>query len=174
MPLPWYALHVASNCEHQVIDRLDQAGVEGFYPHVMVKSRRHSRPDVPNKFFPGYCFAAFNLAERTPVIQIPQIIRILGWAHSPVQIPDSEIAAIRTMTLSAPASVAACPYVVAGQPVVITRGPLQGLEGFVAYMKNVKNKVRVVVSVSMLQRSISAEVDAGDIEIIQRAPQMAA
>src|SRR4051812_30749703 len=122
--MPWFAIHVASNCESQVCDRLDQAGIESFYPYVTEKSR-DGRRSINRKFFPGYVFAKFELADRTPVIAIPQVIRILGWVRQPVPVPDSEIAAIRKMTESAPASLSHCPYVAGGETVVIRCGPLQ-------------------------------------------------
>ena len=70
MSLPWYALHVASNAELLVADRLDQAVVESSYPHVITRSR-NGRRDVERKFFPGYVFVRFDLDTRTPVIRIP-------------------------------------------------------------------------------------------------------
>jgi hypothetical protein len=49
-------------------------------------------------------------------------------------------------------------------PVVVRYGPLQGLQGIVLRAKG-QERDRVVVSVSMLQRSITAEVDAADLEL---------
>jgi transcription antitermination factor NusG len=162
--LPWYALHVASNTEGQVVDRLSDARIDSFFPHVMAKSR-DKRRDITRKFFPGYVFANFDLAERTPVIRIPQVISILGCAHSPAIIPTSEVDAIRTMTLFATADVTACPYVAAGEQIRIMCGPLVGLEGYVIEMKG---EALVVVSVTMFQRSIRTRVAIEDIQVIPR------
>lgn len=166
MSLPWYALHVASNCEQQVVDRLSDARIDSFYPHVMAQSR-DKRRTIPRKFFPGYVFGNFDLADRTPVIQIPQVIQILGIAHSPAMIPTLEVDAIRTMTLFATANVTACPYVAAGEQIRVTCGPLVGLEGFVLRQKN---KCRVVVSLTALHRSITTDVAVEDIQVIPPAP----
>jgi transcription antitermination factor NusG len=90
-----------------------------------------------------------------------------------VAIPEVEIAAVRLM-VSAPAvqSVAAAPYVATGDRVIVRRGPLAGLEGFVVYVP--KGKPRVVVSVTMLGRSVSAEVDEDMIELLESALPVAA
>jgi hypothetical protein len=48
--------------------------------------------------------------------------------------------------------------------VVIERGPLSGVEGILV---DVRGKVRLVVSVNLLQRSVSAEVDRHSIRPIQ-------
>lgn len=170
--MPWYALHVASNTESQVCSRLDLAGIDSFYPSFSETSKDGRRTKI-NKCFPGYVFAQFDMAKHAPVTRIPQIIRILGWVNRPVPIPDAEIAAVRTMTQSpATASLTACPYVAAGQAVVIRRGPLAGLEGFVVYAK--PGKARVIVSITMIQRSMSAEFDVRDIEVLPEAAAKAA
>jgi transcription antitermination factor NusG len=155
----WYALHVVSCAEALVSRRLQDASVESYYPARMVPSKRKYRRDVEQRFFPGYVFARFDLAGRGPVITIPQVIQILGPAHAPTPIPDSEIAAVRMMTHSADASLAPCPYVAVGESVVIQRGSLQGLDGIVL---RTKGKTRVVVSIATLRQSMSAEVDAAD------------
>ena len=55
------------------------------------------------------------------------------------------------------------PYVQVGQAVLIERGPLSGLEGILV---EVKGKLRLVVSINLLQRSVSAEVDRDSIRSI--------
>ena len=157
-PLPWYALHVASNQEEAITDRLDQAEIESYYPHRREKSA-DGRRGREIKYFPGYLFARFDLAASGPVIRIPQVIRILGIGITPVEIPDPEIAAVRLMT-SVSSTVSAHPFIAIGSPVVIKCGPLQGLEGLVVHTRGA---LRVVVSVTFLQRALSAEVAAADL-----------
>ena len=48
------------------------------------------------------------------------------------------------------------PFLQVGQVVLIERGPLAGVEGI---LENVKAKCRIVVSIQMLQRSVSTEID---------------
>lgn len=162
----WYALHVRSQAEQLVAEKLDGVGIEAFFPHERVKSR-DKRREVIRKFMPGYVFGRFELEEKTPVVAIPQVVSILGAGRHAVAIPDGEIQAVR-LIVSAPKSAAAipCPYVAAGDRVRVRSGPLQGLEGYVAYLKNM---ARVIVSVQMLQRSISAEVAADSLELLERA-----
>lgn len=156
----WYALHVASCTEAIVAESLEDAGIEAYYPSATVKSARQYRPAFEKPFFPGYVFSRFDLTERTPVIRIPQVIRILGSGHEPEVIPDSEIDGVKIMTASAIAS--PCPFLAHGVRVVIRTGRLAGVEGIVVRLKN---KTRVVVSIKMLERSCSAEVDADSLEL---------
>ena len=53
------------------------------------------------------------------------------------------------------------PFLRAGQKIVVTRGPLSGVEGFLV---SSKNEYRLVVSIQLLQRSVAAEIDRDCIE----------
>lgn len=171
--MPWYALHVKPQSESLVAEKLDRIGLEGYYPHLVEKAAKNPRRSIERKFFPGYVFGHFAFAERGHVTEIPQVVSILGFGTHAISIPDAEVEAVRQM-VSAPAAlttVTECVYVGAGDRVRVRRGPLAGLEGYVAYAKNT---ARVIVSVSMLQRSISAEVDTDSLTVIERALAIAA
>ena len=155
----WYALHVKYETEALVSAALTYAGVEAYYPSTPIKARRY-RPEFQQPFFPGYVFGRFDLSERTPVIRIPQVIRILGAGNEPAVIPDAEVDGVKIMSASAIAS--PCPFLAHGVRVVIRSGRLAGVEGIVLRLKN---KTRVVVSIKMLERSCSAEVDADSLEL---------
>jgi len=81
----------------------------------------------------------------------------------PEQIPDAEIERVRRMVESG-LLVTPHPYVRVGQAVLIERGPLSGVEGILV---DVRGKIRLVVSVNLLQRSVSAEVDRHSIRPIR-------
>jgi transcription antitermination factor NusG len=158
----WYALHVRSNHEHLVAEKLEYAGVEAFYPHKSERSR-DDRRDVEKKFMPGYVFARFDLAEKTEIVAIPQVVNILGWGKHAVSIPDYEIDAVRKI-ISFPSDAEPCEFYAAGARVRVKWGPLAGLEGYVIRSQR---KTQVVVSVTMLARSISAQVEADSLELAE-------
>ena len=165
----WYALHVRSQAESLVVDKLDGAGIESFYPHILKLSRDRKR-SLEVKFMAGYVFSRFSLDHAEPVTVIPQVLSILGFGDQPAAVPDSEIASVKLITRF-PELAMPCPYVHTGDRVLVTSGPLRGLEGFVAYAKSV---ARVIVSIGMLGRSISAEVDAESLEMLEPATALAA
>jgi transcription antitermination factor NusG len=70
-------------------------------------------------------------------------------------ISDAEIEAVQTVLQSGLAA-APCPFLLEGQRVRVVRGALSGLEGI---LLSKKNQLRMVISVTMLQRSISVEID---------------
>jgi transcription antitermination factor NusG len=170
--MDWYALHCRSAQERLVVDKLGREGIDAFYPHLVEErkdpSRKGGARTIERKFFPGYCFARFELLHARPVIEIPQVVSIVGCGRSPVALSEFEVAAVRRI-VNTPLvkAVESCAFVSAGDRVRVVRGPLAGLEGFVVYAKN---SARVIVSVTMLRRSISAEVDVAMLEPIAREP----
>ena len=56
-----------------------------------------------------------------------------------------------------------------GQSVCVVRGPLTGLEGTVI---EVRSSLRLILSLPLLQRSISVEIDADCVQITKRALQL--
>lgn len=71
--------------------------------------------------------------------------------------------------LTAGLSCEAWPYLKAGQPIVIEHGPLAGFDGTVL---QVKGQYRLIVQISLLQRSVAAEVDREAVQ--PRTQQIAA
>jgi transcription termination/antitermination protein NusG len=160
----WYALHCRPNTERLVIDKLHASGVGGFYAHVMRRSL-DGRRNIEEKFFPGYAFVHFDLVNRLIALSIPQVVAILGAGPRMEAIPDAEIEAVQQL-VTAPQTIHPCPYVAAGDRVRVEAGPLRGLEGYVSYERG---SARVVVSVTMLARSIAADVDRDSLQLIERA-----
>jgi transcription antitermination factor NusG len=55
------------------------------------------------------------------------------------------------------------PYTRAGQKVEVTSGPLRGLKGVLIQMRSQR---RILVSVTLLQRSVLVDIDVADIRPI--------
>ncbi len=158
----WYALHVRSQCESLVSLQLEDAGIEAFFPHRIEPSKNGKRETI-QRFMPGYVFGRFDILAKTPVVAITQVVSILGWGRHAVSIPDSEIQSVKLM-VDAPVIVSACPFGACGELVRVKYGPLAGATGIIVALP--KNKFRLVVSIEMMGRSISSEVDAESCELI--------
>jgi transcription antitermination factor NusG len=87
-----------------------------------------------------------------------------------VAIAEDEIERIRKMVQSG-LLVSPWPFLEAGQTVLIERGPLTGVEGI---LEEVKGKCRLVVSISLLRRAVSAEVDRHWVRPVKASPRIAA
>ena len=110
--------------------------------------------DLP--LFPGYLFCRLDIRERLlPVLTTPGVIRIVGAGKTPIAIGDDEIAAVQAVIRSGLPTIP-WPSLAPGSRVFIERGPLAGLEGVAV---NVEKKYRLIVSVSLLQRSLAVEIE---------------
>jgi transcription antitermination factor NusG len=152
----WYALYVRSRHEKVVEGGLRGKGYTAFSPFYRTKRKRVDRIaeiDVP--LFPGYVFCLFDSTKRLPILTTPGIVSIVGPGNRPQPVNDAEIASIRTLALSG-RPVQPWPFLRSGQRVRLQAGPLVGAEGI---FLRVKDEYHLVVSVTLLQRSVSVMVE---------------
>ncbi len=153
---PWYAVRVRSNHERVAALHLRQRGYEGFSPCYKSEKQWSDRKKTTERFlFPGYVFCRLDFEDRLPVLTIPGVVGVVGFGKEPCPVPEYEIEHVRKM-IDSGLLVTPWPFLRTGQTVRIERGPLVGLEGI---LLEIKASLRVVVSISMLQRSVSAEID---------------
>ncbi|MFH0962419.1 MAG: UpxY family transcription antiterminator [Planctomycetota bacterium] len=159
----WHAVYTKARHEKTVTRRLRGSSIETFLPLVPRMSRWSDRRKlVAFPLFPGYLFVCVTPDRWTEVLQTRGVVRLLGGAASqPWVVSEDTVAALRLMVTS-DVPVDPYPYLRAGRPVRVTRGPLKGLEGV---LESRKGTLRVVVLVPVLGRSASAEVNAEDIEV---------
>jgi transcription antitermination factor NusG len=154
----WFALQVWTQHENSVAKILALKGIETLSPNKRVWRRWRDRTqacDIP--LFPGYVFAKFDAERKLPVVVTPKVQNIVGFGKNPSPVPVAEIEAIRRVAESG-LDVESGPAFSAGDMVQIVSGPLAGVCGVLAEMRSV---IRLVVSVEMINRSISVEVTPG-------------
>lgn len=167
---PWFALRVRSNYERVAAIHLRDRGFEGFSPIYTAESQWSDRKkQVDRSLFPGYVFCRLNPEDRLPVLTIPGAVGLVGFGKGPSAIPESEIESVRKMVGSG-LLVAPWPFLAVGQTVLIERGPLTGVEGI---LQQIKKAFRLIVSVQLLQRSVSVEIDRSWIRPLSPAQRVA-
>jgi len=160
---PWFALRVRSRHEHTVATHLQGRGYESFLPLYKCRHRWSDRfKEIELPLFPGYVFCKFNFLNRLPVLSIPGVVHVVGVARTPVPIDESEIAAIQAAVKSGLPS-QPWPFLTIGQKVRIEYGPLCGLEGVLLSFRGHR---RLVLSVTLLQRSVAVQVDEAWVQPI--------
>lgn len=165
---PWYALQVRPRFEKVVATILKGKGYEEYLPCYKSQRRWSDRSKtIELPLFPGYTFCRVDVRDKLPVLVVPAVMSIVGIAKLPTPIGDEEIDAIKKVVGSG-MPCTPWPSVQAGQSVCVVRGPLTGLEGTVF---EVRSGVRLILSLPLLQRSISVEIDEGCVQITNRGLQ---
>ncbi len=144
----WYALRVRSQHEQMVGAHLQGRGYKSFLP--LYKSRRRWSDrfkEIEQPLFPGYVFCQFNPLNQLPILSIPGVVHVVGVGRTPVQ---------------------PWPFLRVGHKVRIEYGPLSGLEGI---LLGFGGHQRLVLSVTLLQRSVAVQVDEAWVRpVLQERP----
>jgi len=153
---PWFALRVKSRTEKVVATIARNKGYEEFLPLYQSRRKWSDRyKSIQMPLFPGYVFCRLNPEFRLPLLTIPGVMNFVGIGKTPIAIDESEIASIQA-AIGAGLSAEPYPFLQVGQKVRLAEGPLSGLEGLLV---EVRREQRLVVSVSMLKRSVAVEID---------------
>lgn len=152
----WFAIYVRSHFERAVEECLKGKGYQAFSPFYKTIRKRSGRTKVVDlPLFPSYVFCSFDPHRRLPILTTPGIVNILGSGNVPEPVRLSEIRSIRTVAESG-RPVQPWPFLQEGHKIRIEAGPLSGTEGT---LLRIKNHLRLVVSITLLQRSMAVEVD---------------
>jgi transcriptional antiterminator NusG len=162
----WFALHVRTRFESSVAVHLQGKGYEFFLPMYVSKRRWSDRmQEIEQPLFPGYVFCRFDPQARLPILVTPGVIGVVGMGKTPIAIADEEIAGIQTVVNSGLPS-QPWPFLQVGEQVRIESGPLQGLTGI---LEEIKGRHRLILAVTLLQRSVAVEIDVACVRPVLEA-----
>ena len=154
--LRWFALQVRTRWEHSTAVLLSGKGYQTLLPTYQTKKRWNGRvKQMSAPLFPGYVFCQFDALKRLPILVTPGVISVVGRGRVPFPVNEAEIAAIQTIVASG-FQAEPWPYLQVGQKIRIEGDSLNGLEGILIQFKG---NNRIIVSVSLLRRSVALEID---------------
>ena len=168
----WFALKVRPRFERCVVEHLRYRGYDPFLPTYVVKSqwadRRVKLVEWP--LFPGYLFCQFDLKSQQPILSVPGVNYIVGIGRAAEPIAEQEIGSLRKVVGSG-LYYERHPYLATGQLVRVEQGSLAGAVGRVILQKNA---ARLIVSIDILMRSVSTEIDRSWVQPIREYTLQAA
>jgi len=142
---------------------LNERGYEAFFPSYSSRRRWSDRiKTIQMPLFPGYLFCRTDLRSRLPIMTVPGFMDFVGFGNGPAPVEDSEVDSIR-MVAERGQNYQPWPFSKAGQRVEVTNGPLRGMHGVMVEAKNARH---VLVSVSLLQRSVLVDIDVADVRAV--------
>ena len=152
----WFAVRVKSNFERTTVAVLNGKGYATYLPTYRQPRRWSDRTNITElPLFPGYVFAQFDVDRRLPILTTPGVVHIVPPRQVPVAVDAAELDSVR-MLVNSGLPMGPHPFLRVGQRVAIRRGSMTGLEGILV---QVKGTFRLVVSVTLMQRSVAVEID---------------
>lgn len=169
-PYPWFALKVRTRSEHLVSSALRGRGYDPFLPTYLDCRQYSDRiKKVQTALFPGYIFCRFDPERRLPILTTAGVDHVVSVAGVPMPVDETELEAVRRVVAN---GLPAIPWqhLTAGDRARIQFGSLAGIEGIVLSTRGVD---RLILSVSLLQRSVSIEIDRAWIRPLRVAAAVA-
>ncbi len=158
----WYALVVKPRHDKAVSRTLENKGYQTLVPLYKQRRRYATRiKDTTLPLFPGYVFCRFDCRTRLPVLTTPGVIQILGAGRVPTPVDEAEMTSLQT-ALQLRLSAQPVPFLHMGQKVRITEGALAGVEGIILGFKQC---LRLVLSITLLRRSVLLEIDRDSVDL---------
>jgi transcription termination/antitermination protein NusG len=163
--LSWFAVHTRPRYEKKIAVELQEKDIEVFLPLHSAKhqwSDRRRVVDVP--LFPGYVFVRIDslLDSRIAVLRTHGVQNFVGVRGMGTVIPDSEIEAVQAV-VDHKIPFEPYTYLEIGQRVRIRGGCLDGVNGTLAA---VNGNQSVIVSVTLIRRSIAMRIEGYRVEAI--------
>ena len=129
----WVAVMTHSGAENLVAERFrkTEPPIECYLPMMVTKDRRYKKkPQQEKPMFPGYLFARINNKQVYPTRTTRGVIYIVSSQHSIIQVPESEIEAIRAFEATQrKIFIHETAQLVRGAEAVIKAGEFAGMRG---------------------------------------------
>lgn len=129
----WVAVMTYPKAETLVAKRFLEAEppIECYLPMMVTKDKRYKKnPQLEKPMFPCYIFARINKYQIYQTRTIQGVIYIVSSQHSIIQVPDSEIEAVRTFEASQrKIFLHETAQLVKGTEVEVTEGEFAGMRG---------------------------------------------
>ncbi len=152
----WYALQTKTQYERHVVRALQEKVFEPYLPMVCTRRRRKGTiSEVPTPLFPGYVFCRFELRNRLHVLRTSFVRSVVSSCGVALSIDEGEIEAVRS-AVAFGQNPHPHPFLKVGQWVRVECGAMEGVEGV---LLEFRKQYRLVVSITLLERSVAVDID---------------
>jgi transcription antitermination factor NusG len=161
----WFAVFTVPRHEKRVEEHFRLREIDNFLPlcQKLRQWKDGSKGTLQLPLFSTYIFVRIGCGGRAPVLRVPGVISIVGCGPRPLPVPDSYIHWLREGLRQG--KIEEHPYLTVGARVRIRSGVMAGMEGV---LLRKKNNFRVVLTLDMIMKSVTVEVEMEDIEPVGR------
>jgi len=161
---PWFAVYTTPRHEKAVARQFAVREIEAYLPlyRSIHRWKNGCRVSVDQPLFPCYVFVSIERSDYVRVLQTPGVLSLVGSRCEPSPLPTSEIESLRSGL-----PLRECephPHLATGEKVRIHSGPLAGMVGVLARLKN---NLRVVLTIHLIMKSVAVEVGSDEIEPVR-------
>lgn len=161
---PWLVLRTRSHHENSVELCLRQKRINAYLPKRHVARRRNGpRAYMETPLFPGYVFVQPRQDQFENIRYIRGSCGLIFVGSKPAAMPQKDLEAVRILVASG-TQLAVAPELMPGQRVEVIAGPFMGIQG---ELIRIKNEDRLVINAPVLSSSVSVEVDADKVSILE-------
>lgn len=160
----WYALFVLTGKEEKVRDRLIYRLKDSHLKFIIPKRKLMERKsgkweEKVRTIFPGYILinGCIGAEDYHRIIEIPGVLRILKDNGKPIEIPEEELAIIKKLIYQGDI-IEQSKILLESDKVIVTEGPLVGLEGFIDSIDKRKGRAKVRLTFAGELRQIDLSV----------------
>ncbi len=127
----WYAFVTRPRHEKKVKTNLEQMSFDHYLPLRRTLNQWKDRKRwIEQPLFSCYIFVNIAYANRYRVLELPSVVRVVGFGNEPTPVPQSDIEAIR-LILGSRQEIEVVDRFLPGQFVEIKNGPLAGMRGHI-------------------------------------------
>jgi transcriptional antiterminator RfaH len=162
--LNWYCIHAKPRKESRVAEHLRATlGLETYFPYLRrPRTIRRVRRVVSEPLFPRYLFCRFDFQQGCRAVRYaPDVSAIVNFGGITAVVDETLIEGIKSWAGDGIDAIDLEPTLHSGDPVVVTDGPLRGLEGVIS--GEIDGQKRVAVVLSILERSVKVTISRWQI-----------
>ncbi len=158
----WYAVRTLSRTEKKVVERLKEKGIEAYVPLKVEKRKWSDRiKTIETPLITCYVFVHMALDRRIDVLRTQGVVGYVKEGSVPVVIPDRQMNDFIRSVDNVPHSVEfTTSELKAGEPIIVTRGPLSGMKG---EMIEYANGHKLIIRLNSIGCA-TVEIDVENIE----------
>jgi transcription elongation factor/antiterminator RfaH len=158
----WIAIYTKPRHEQVVVNELNKKNINSYCP--MFKERRQwsdRKKWVHFPLFRSYVFANIELKESIYVLQTIGVTSIVKFQKKVSIIPDQVIKNIKNI-IESDFKVEKADFFIKGDEVIVTRGPLKGLDGIVL---DKKGDSKIIMKIEAIKQALSVEITSDQLKL---------